>query len=451
MMMGQLTLSSKRIVPDVLLAVACGVGLAWGGSLFAAGMLAGILLAASTLWPAGLTMLALGSVAVSLQYLFPFSYSGLELDAVQKLFILATVLLYATVRGIRIRMLLPAFAYMVVLFLTYTLSSRPPQLTTLVIFRAFLAAVVPWIVLSVRWDRRFAERSLIVMSFLPLASVLTGLALQVLGLYQVVSGDYLGSQRLEGANIPAHLALLGVIGIAAALSEQVQRRPVLRWLALLNFAIVLATLTRAAVAASIVIFAFWLWQEVGSRVRRHKRVAHVIIFMIVGGLAVYAFLPGLIYRTVSNPNQPGFNTSGRNVAWVFFFDQASINPWFGRGLGSTPMENQGRIMQSIPHNEYLHIFGDAGLVGGTMVLISIIVACRYALRRIDPSSRRLALGFLVATALLSVVDNTFSTVQFVVPFAWLLGSLASGDSSYVVSPSKAKSPPLTRLASFSSS
>jgi hypothetical protein len=70
------------------------------------------------------------------------------------------------------------------------------------------------------------------------------------------------------------------------------------------------------------------------------------------------------------------------------------------------------------------------------VLISIVVACREAVRRIPRSSRRLALGFLLATALLSVIDNTFSTAQFVMPFSWFLASLASGSLAHTESPSK---------------
>lgn len=116
--------------------------------------------------------------------------------------------------------------------------------------------------LLIQWKKDVAEKHIRLISLLPIISVVIGLGLQVLGLHSFTDVEFTGAVRVQGANIPPHLAMLSFLGIAVSLIE-VKRKP--RQAAFyytvlaLNFLILIATGTRGPILALLLMFAVYLF------------------------------------------------------------------------------------------------------------------------------------------------------------------------------------------------
>lgn len=98
----------------------------------------------------------------------------------------------------------------------------------------------------------------------------------------------------------------------------------------------------------------------------------------------------------------GLNTSGRGLVWVRTFLHGAERPVLGHGTGSASdfldRELAGVLVH--PHNDYIRVFHDQGLVGLGLVL-AFGAATLLALRRLwrsdaSPGARELALAALLA-------------------------------------------------------
>lgn len=126
---------------------------------------------------------------------------------------------------------------------------------------------------------------------------------------------------------------------------------------------------------------------------------------------------------------PNLNATGRRELWLELVPVCNQRPLVGRGLGwsntASFQLSDGRISQ--PHNEYLRLYCDMGLVGSALFwAVPVLVGVRAAtVLRVRPNSAASvgALQFVVALLLLALTDNVLSAViQFSAPafvlFAW---------------------------------
>lgn len=309
--------------------------------------------------------------------------------------------------------------------------------------RAIVGYTYAWLALQVRWDRLSRTILAQFIAILPLLSLALGAVLDYAEISSVFVREYTGVLRLQGASIPAHLAMLGFVGIAASL-WLARRTSFWRYIALLNVAIVLATGTRGASLSSFILITVFLWPSRGGTDRTSRATSVALLVAVV--LASASFLPTLLERSAT-PVHGGLNTSGRLTAWGFYLEEARESLLTGRGVGSASVLAEGAdhwqlSHYTVPHNIYLQLVLDAGIAGAILVLITIIHLYYVLKHSMDNYGQRLLMAMATAIIPYAFVDNVLVTPQFIVPFLALVGSmLPADDASVLISkPSLGSSP-----------
>jgi O-antigen ligase len=131
-------------------------------------------------------------------------------------------------------------------------------------------------------------------------------------------------------------------------------------------------------------------------------------------------------------------TTGRAHFWSGTVQIIKDHPWLGTGLGSFGSAytrydtGNGTYRLEQAHNDYLQIFSDAGVVGGLLALVFVLLLFRMALKRMqshDRFRRGVVLGALAGCAgvlVHSFFDFTLHTTANALMFL-LLAALATAD------------------------
>jgi teichuronic acid biosynthesis protein TuaE len=340
-------------------------------------------------------------------------------------------------RGIRPRYLVVTGGYVLLALLSWLWGHLNPALTLSQVLSSFVTLTVGWTALAVAWDYEEDVRFLRVLAFLPVASVLLGVLLQAAGLHPVfrAASGADTTTRLQGASIPAQLALTAFIGaVTASICFRLTRW---RWApVLLALDVVILGLTVSR-GASIALGLALLWPALrfalSSRTSqdavtpRWLRIgAIVVLFGIVLAYAVPALLARNSVGTYYQSEGIVYDkTSGRSRAWAEFYAIAQKSALFGHGLGSGPIttiQEKGFLAQ---HNEYLRLFLEGGYVAGGIVLFAIVVVIGICIARAPKRVRIDLAGLAVGFAVLSYTDNTLTSVNLAVPFCLVFGILGS--------------------------
>jgi O-antigen ligase len=154
-----------------------------------------------------------------------------------------------------------------------------------------------------------------------------------------------------------------------------------RWraLALCTLALVvpalLLTFSRGGLLAALIGFVGFLWHQ--------RRLKTMLLSAALAGLALLAspdelqerFSTGLRAGALADTQQVDRDdlTAGRVNGWKLLAPEVLDSPWIGRGLGSTQWSAAvaaGRYKANHPHNIYLEVLMDLGLLGlAAMVLL----------------------------------------------------------------------------------
>lgn len=143
-----------------------------------------------------------------------------------------------------------------------------------------------------------------------------------------------------------------------------------------------------------------------------RRIDRVLLGTATVGLAVFAAVNSRIgaQRLSEFGGGPGGNASfqWRLQAWDKVLDAWRVHPWLGNGVGST--QSDLILVGSIPHNEYVRLLAEVGVVGTVVVLL---VGLRYAFVMIGrlragygPPAASLALATLGGLAVNGLAANT---------------------------------------------
>jgi len=290
------------------------------------------------------------------------------------------------------------------------------------------ATFVALLLVSVRFARvsrdsiRLVARLLVVSS--GVAAVLYAISLASSGM---------GSDAVWGNRTFAQFALLGLSWFLAGWRCRC-RHSLLA--AIVMAALIALSLSRTAFAAAVVLF--FLAPFVGATWKRRALMAPAAViclaFLVMG---VLRFVEPLSERF--GGDQPvqgildgssGAYTSGRVVMWTEVWQSAAEAPWIGKGAGSAS-SHLAEIFDNIthPHNDYLRILHDYGVVGLLVFLYGSLRAGRLSWLSWTQAEtlleRRLSLtAFLAlsAIAMMMVTDNTFVYVFVMAPVAILLGT-----------------------------
>ncbi|MDX2006837.1 MAG: O-antigen ligase family protein [Meiothermus sp.] len=129
----------------------------------------------------------------------------------------------------------------------------------------------------------------------------------------------------------------------------------------------------------------------------------------------------------------GINMMGRGDFWVATWQSFLESPWTGKGAGSASNTIIARFGERIthPHNDYLRLLHDYGLIGCLffaaafmLMLWSALTAWLRAYSRGSPSATLHFAAFLALAgiALSSTTDNSVSYIFVMAPLAILVGA-----------------------------
>lgn len=247
----------------------------------------------------------------------------------------------------------------------------------------------------------------------------SGIAISLVAIFQVTTGVVVFGMR--------SFALAALIALAAAIAVP-SGRVVSRFAPLVIVVAVVASLSRTASIIAVLLLA-------GLVVRRPRgrRIVLALGAIAVAAIGVWTLITSyapLRDRFLGGDNAAEFgglsiNTSGRSALWDALFNSAVTSPVFGQGPGSAAALVQARFFPILlPHNEYLRLFHDLGVVGlalfaaGCVALIARI-ATRAA--RTDHPIHWAALFGVIAALAAASTDNVFLYPFVMVPLAALVG------------------------------
>jgi O-antigen ligase len=261
-------------------------------------------------------------------------------------------------------------------------------------------------------------------------------------------GVYLVSVLLNGLNTnlifePRAFALFALLGVARGLSlVRYGSRVRGALMAIAAMSAIFLSLSRTALAIAVILIPLaWLDRRTVSR-----RVGVLLTMSLVLGLFAFA-------STVVKPLEERFSeldrvkiggvtisVSGRGKFWTATWRSWEGSPWVGRGAGSSeylPLQYlPPDSFYAHPHNDYLRILHDYGIVGAVLWLIGgsvLLRATRRAWRgaAIHGGSQRgvhlAAVLGMTALAFAMITDNVVVYIFFMAPLAMLVGfSLGRG-------------------------
>ncbi|MFE4142772.1 O-antigen ligase family protein [Peribacillus sp. YIM B13472] len=372
------------------------------------------------------------SSSISINIIFSFNLLGFDTLTLYKLLVIFIVLIFLKYYGANIKNGLPVLALFLLLMLSYTLSDLHPRLNTLDPFISFVGLVSSFLILIVKWDEKMSNRIIITIPFLPLISVFVGAGLDILGVHPLITEEYSGGKRLQGANIGPHLAMLAFLGFCVSLIEikrRANKKLLLFILSASNFLILLSTGTRGPLICCVVLIIVYLADNIKEIVKgRIFVIVPLSLFLITITTFLITQWQNIILRSFnSNTTDIGINLSGRDIAWRYFISQAKGAEIFGQGLGAVLVANDGSLYKgfTVPHNEYIRFFFDNGIIGLILIFGSLLFVLINTGIRLQKKIHIYYFSFILSFLIYSFVDNTLSTIQFIVPFCFYISALSS--------------------------
>lgn len=196
------------------------------------------------------------------------------------------------------------------------------------------------------------------------------------------------------------------------------------------FAVLVNSLSRTAMAVALVLLLFF-----AVRARRELRIPAVIATVVSAALGVMLLVvlyPPILSRFTQGDNVSvggvTVNTSGRSQLWEITYDSAMRAPLWGHGPGNSKLVIQEFFAipnTDHPHNDYLRIFNDLGLIGVVLFwggVLLLLARCWRRARRYDEPRHWSAVMALLAVVLVAVTDNVIVYQFIMLPVGVLVGA-----------------------------
>lgn len=413
----------------LLSALFLGTAVIYQPALAIAAVLFIILLAVSISRPELISYFVLFTTAISINFLYNGSLFGMEILSLYKLAIVGLLVPCILVNGLRFKLSYPIWVMAFMVFLTFSFSIWMPQMTASIAIKAFIGLSLPFVFLLINWKKEVAETHIRIICLLPVVSVVAGVLLQAANLHNLLDVEFTGAVRIQGANIPAHLAMLAFMGIAIPfieLKRNPQRARFFYSMLALNFFILIATGTRGPILALVLLLLYYFYDIFRQYLKgRTYFLIPLLCSFILIVAAVFMQLDNIKKRSFERTTETGIDLSGRAEAWEYFLTKAEVSPWTGRGLGAVTVANDGTLYKGfvVPHNEYIRFYFDGGYIGAILLLLSLLTVFILIYRALAPPVKPYYVFFIAAFLIYSFSDNTLSTVQFIIPFCWYLNCL----------------------------
>ena len=256
---------------------------------------------------------------------------------------------------------------------------------------------------------------------LPWLSLLLGTFMMLFGWKDVYRIEYTGVFRLEGAKGAAHLALIcipAILLILFQLSHRFSKKMV--YFGIATTLLLCLSFTRTPTALILLILTVFLWNRI--HLKKYRNLLFVSFIAVIALVFTQGERVYKVYIQRSITKTGVFNDSGRGVVWQLFANKIAAQPYIGYGGGESTryLLKKSNFFRS-PHNEFLHYAFDYGIFG-LLFIIGILI---NIINRVPFKEFRF---FLYLTlVVLSITDNTLSTLAFQVPFFLLVNLLINFD------------------------
>ena len=213
----------------------------------------------------------------------------------------------------------------------------------------------------------------------------------------------------------------------------------LAWGALALLAIVNITLVVEGATGYLALIMLWVlfgWQRAGFRGMA------MAVACIVGMVALLSIIPGPFQTRVQQITQemrqesvdrPASTSTGYRME--FYRNTLALiqkNPLFGTGTGSFPavyaeqVKDTGSVASKNPHNEFMLITVQTGLVGLAALLWLFWQQWRYSPQLATPLERNLAQGLVLMMILICMLNSSLLDHTEGLLFAWMTALLYGG-------------------------
>ncbi len=248
---------------------------------------------------------------------------------------------------------------------------------------------------------------------------------------------------------PRPFPLFSLVPLAWHLASWKSGRHRSLWVALAILLLILTALARTAFVVGIGIFVL-------AQVKPNKRLGWlkpaiwgvVALGLLVSLIVTYEPLRSRFFEYDASWSIGGvaINVMGRGKMWGATWASLSESPWFGKGPGSSAdVVSLAVPSMTHPHNDYLRVLHDYGIIGLGLWLIAILHMLwlvwrswgRSVVRRNSAAPvHQAAFLALVAALLTMITDNTLAYVFVMFPLAISLGC-SLGLASHARKPERA--------------
>jgi O-antigen ligase len=366
--------------------------------------------------PTVLLWLVLATFAVGPQWVFADSAAPALLAwamPAQMLLLLAALLANAVRYGLRLETVnWPLLAALWLLVQSLLLADLDPAITPPALLAAALSFALPWCLVHLALQPGSRVRYALLLTLLPALCVVAGAALELMEIHPLFSGSKGRGARLQGASNAGWLAFLAFTGFAIAVHEAVWRRRVdLACLAALNIVIAILSGGRMGLVACAILAATYAFLAPALR----ARAALLGLLAVIGTGGLLAVLPVPVHELAQDPDRL-LDLNGRDRIWLRYLDQFLVAPLFGRGLGAA---EHGASYHDLPHNEYLRLLVDGGLVGAALYGLAVLVWVWRVLDLIRPGERPFAWALFLALGAYAFTGNVLIMPAGILPFLYL--------------------------------
>ena len=366
--------------------------------------------------PTALLCLVLATFCVGPQWVFAERAAPALLAwamPAQMLLLLAALLANAARYGVRLDLVnWPLLAVLWLLLQSLLLADLDPAITPPALLAAALSFALPWCLMHVALQPGSRSRYALLIALLPALCAIAGAALDLLEIHPLFAGSKGRGARLQGASNAGWLAFLAFVGFAIALHEAVRRRRVdFACLAALNVAIAILSGGRMALVAGAILAVTYAFLTPALR----ARAPLLGLLALVGTGGLLALFQWPMHELGQDPDRL-LDLNGRDRIWLRFLDQFLVAPMFGRGLGAA---EHGASYHHLPHNEYLRLLVDGGLVGALVYGLAALAWAWRVLDLIRPGERPFLWALFLALGVYAFTGNVLIMPAGVLPFLYV--------------------------------
>ncbi|MGH6898684.1 MAG: O-antigen ligase family protein [Geminicoccaceae bacterium] len=307
----------------------------------------------------------------------------------------------------------PLLAVLWLLVQSLVLAQLDPAITPLALVAATLGFALPWCLIHVALQPGSRAHYALLIALLPALCAAIGTGLDLLEAHNLFSGSRVRGDRLRGATNAGWLAFLCFIGFAVALHEAIRRRRFdFAGLASLNLLLTILSGGRMALIACGILGVTYVLLT--PALRTTAALLGLIAVLGTGAVLLVVDLQLPIHELAQHPDR-FLDPNGRDRLWQGYLDEVRAHPMFGQGLGAA--ERSG--YQDLPHNEYLRLLVDGGIVGLALYAAAVLAWGRRVLGLIRPDERGFVRALFLALGVYALTDNVLLMPAGLIPFLYL--------------------------------